>query len=373
MKKFIRPQAFILIFLLCFPLFAKERTAEEQDLEVNTVLEDLGGELLWDSFFQSGVILIGDKQAGQKLSFYVGGKGETGPVLLDDRTVLQIALPYLENGKLFFPREFVSALKENIIPVSTMPVLTVHKNKQNEGHQFNIAAIVVDPGHGGKDPGAIGQHIIDGKKVTIQEKDVTLKVSKLLYQLLKKGFPDKKVLITRTGDTYPTLEERVNKANSVNLKNNEAIIYISIHANYNFNKHARGFEVWYLDPEHKRQVLDSKSVDSPEEIFGILNEMMEEEFNRESILIAGSIAKRFSEAFGKSLPSRGLKAEEWFVVRKARMPSVLVELGFVSNEQDAKMFLDDKQLQKFADALYLGIADFIESFENSSGFIAAGE
>jgi len=377
MKKFT---AVCLFVFLVYPLPAKKAAGGGGDgPEAGMAPEDFNGELLWDSLSQAGVLLIkgggGEKQnAGgeeyRKLSFYAGKKGETGPVLLDDETVLRLALPYVENGRLVFPPGFVSVLKGYIKNEGAAAGTSVNRDRQEEEYQFKIAAVIVDPGHGGKDPGAVGEHTINGKKIKLQEKDITLKVSGLLYEQLVKGFPDKKIMITREGDTYPTLEERVNKANSLDLKDNEAIIYVSVHANYNFNRKARGYEVWYLDPEHKRQVLDKKSLNSPAEIFGILNEMMEEEFNRESILIADSISKRFLDVFGERLPSRGLKAEEWFVVRKARMPSVLVELGFVSNEEDAKMFLDDKELQKFSDALYLGIADFIESFENSGGFIA---
>ena len=67
--------------------------------------------------------------------------------------------------------------------------------------------------------------------------------------------------MTRTGDTYPTLEERVNMANNVKLADNEAIIYISIHANSSFNKTASGFEVWYLPRDYKRNDLtDGKNI-----------------------------------------------------------------------------------------------------------------
>ena len=96
--------------------------------------------------------------------------------------------------------------------------------------------------------------------------------------------------------------------------------------------------------------------------------MLEEEITTESILLANSILKRLGETLGKSMPSRGLKAEEWFVVRNARMPSVLVELGFVSNEADALLMNDEAYLKKLSDALYKGISDFIAFFERSGGF-----
>jgi N-acetylmuramoyl-L-alanine amidase len=64
------------------------------------------------------------------------------------------------------------------------------------------------------------------------------------------------------------------------------------------------------------------------------------------------------------MPSRGLKAEEWYVVRKARMPSVLVELGFVTNAEDARLLSDPAYLQQFSLSIYNGIVDFVTKFEN---------
>jgi N-acetylmuramoyl-L-alanine amidase len=164
--------------------------------------------------------------------------------------------------------------------------------------------------------------------------------------------------------------DRVLIANSVPLKENEAIVFVSVHANASFKKEARGYEVWYLKPDYRRNVLDKSKYTGSKEVIPILNAMLEEEFTTESIMMAQSILKRLGEAVGKSMPSRGIKAEEWFVVRNARMPSVLVELGFVSNEQDTLLMADEGHLQKMAEALYNGVADFVTAFERSGGFTA---
>jgi N-acetylmuramoyl-L-alanine amidase len=86
--------------------------------------------------------------------------------------------------------------------------------------------------------------------------------------------------------------------------------------------------------------------------------------------MARQILGRLEEAVGKTTPSRGLKAEEWFVVRNAKMPSVLVELLFLSNEADFLLISDDVYLKKLSEALYKGISDFIALFEHSGGFTA---
>jgi N-acetylmuramoyl-L-alanine amidase len=115
-------------------------------------------------------------------------------------------------------------------------------------------------------------------------------------------------------------------------------------------------------------VIDPGKTGGAKEIASIYNDMLEEQFTTESVLMAQSIVKHFNAAFGKELPSRGIKAEEWFVVRKARMPSVLVELGFVSNEKDAALMMDGNGRKRFADAIYNGIVEFVDRFEKSGGF-----
>jgi N-acetylmuramoyl-L-alanine amidase len=226
----------------------------------------------------------------------------------------------------------------------------------------------VDPGHGGKDTGAVGNHVINGMPLQLVEKDLNLRVSRDLHALLSAAYPDKRVLLTRTGDTFPTLEDRVVIANSVPLKDNEAIVFISIHANASFNKAGRGYEVWYLSPDYRRTVIDETKNHDSAEVLPILNAMMEEEFTTESIMMAQFIMNAFQENLGAYIPSRGIKAEEWFVVRNARMPSVLVEMGFVTNEEDALLMTDEAYLQKLSQALYKGIVDFIAMFERSGGF-----
>jgi N-acetylmuramoyl-L-alanine amidase len=166
---------------------------------------------------------------------------------------------------------------------------------------------------------------------------------------------------------FPSLQERVDLANSVTLGENEAVIFISIHANSSLNKNARGFEVWYLDPDYRRELVDKSKYG---ESAVIVNWMMEEEFTTESILMGQNILSRMGEALGTAVPNRGLKAEKWFVVRNAQMPAVLVELPFVTNQQDADIMADDTYLKKFAEAIYKGITDFVGAFERSGGFTA---
>jgi N-acetylmuramoyl-L-alanine amidase len=235
--------------------------------------------------------------------------------------------------------------------------------------RFSVAAILIDPGHGGKDPGAMGERTAGGKKVRVLEKDVTLAIGTMLYASLKARYPERKVLITREDDRYPTLEDRVEMANSVALEANEAIIYVSIHANSSFNKSARGFEVWYLNPDYRRTLVEPSGPGGPaRDVSSILNDMLEEEFTTESVILAKGISSGMQAQVGADSQNRGIRADEWFVVRNARMPSVLVETGFLSNADEAALLGRDDYLRRLADGIYNGIVDFVGYFESMRGY-----
>jgi N-acetylmuramoyl-L-alanine amidase len=365
--------SFLLFLLILLPLrvsaqtplaavqSASAQSAAPQTFSLDEALAALqsagnsgGPEFRWDPFLQSGVFSMGDHYG----AFNPAVAGQTGFLMLDGRELFTVPLPYQERGELVFPRSFVQTLQDAFI-----------RFLEEDATRFRIAAIIIDPGHGGKDPGAIGHPVVNGKMLEVVEKAIVLNVSKLLKTELSRAYPDKRILMTREGDTFPSLEDRVAIANSVSLRDNEAIIYISIHANYNFNAGARGYEVWYLSPDYRRNVLpDHSKYEDSKEVIPILNAMLEEEFTTESVIIAQSILKSFKETLGGSVPSRGLKAEEWFVVRNSRMPAVLVELGFVSNPEDARLMTGEDGLRKLTDALYKGITDFVSVFERSGGF-----
>jgi N-acetylmuramoyl-L-alanine amidase len=348
----------LLFFILVFQAYADSSVPQsDKVLTLDEALSALGkaAELRWDPFFSSGALISGTHEA----AFISGREGETGMVLLDHRDILTLPLPFLEQGVLKFPETFLNRIKN-----------TFNRYMEEDSDRFRIAAIIIDPGHGGRDPGASWDHTIQGKVLKSVEKDITLKVSRMLYSAMTAAYPDKKILMTREGDTNPTKDARVSMANSVPLGANEAAIYISVHANSAFNESASGYEVWYLSPSYRREVIDQSKYQDSKEVLPILNSMMEEELTTESILLANYILKRMGEVVGNRSPSRGLKAEEWFVVRNARMPSVLVELGFVSNQTDALLMNDDIYLKNLSDALYKGISDFIAFFERSGGLAA---
>jgi N-acetylmuramoyl-L-alanine amidase len=263
----------------------------------------------------------------------------------------------LERGSLRFPEAFVAQVKN-----------TFSRYVEENRSRFRIAAIIIDPGHGGRDPGATGlhtMHTIQGKTITLVEKDINLTVARQVHASLAAAFPDKRVLLTRDRDTTLSLEERSSFANSVPLAENEAAVFVSIHGNSSHNRDARGYEVWYLPPDYRRDVLDRSRFAGSEEVIPILNSMLEEEITTQSILLGKSILRRTEEAIGKSPPNppnRGLLERDWFVVRNAKMPAVLVELLFLTNRDDAILLSDDAYLKKLSEAVYKGISYFIAFF-----------
>jgi len=357
-KKFL----FLIIPLLFFPVFSLSA------LSLDEIIDNLGkiqgaegkkAQFRWDPFFQAGVFSLGD----HNISFFSGfGPDESGFFLLDNNEVFAAELPFQDSGQLFFPNAFFASLGSAFAHAI-----------QEDASRFRVAAIIIDPGHGGKDPGAIsaGEFTINGKTYKAIEKNIALDVSLRLRKTLEHAYPGKRILMTRDSDTFPSLPERTAIANSVPLKENEAIIYISIHANKALNNsRARGYEVWYLNPDFRRDVIGIESNGNSSSILPILNDMLQEEYTTESILIAQSILGAFKEVLGSSVPSRGIKAGEWMVVKNTRMPSVLVELGFLDNRDDVILMTTEDGLRKLTDALYKGIAGFITAFEHSGGFTA---
>ncbi len=104
-----------------------------------------------------------------------------------------------------------------------------------------------------------------------------------------------------------------------------------------------------------------------EDIAPILNVMLEEEFTTESILLARDIMDGLNTNIGTESPNRGVRAEEWFVVRNARMPSVLVETGFVTNPEEASLLSSEDYLRRLSDGIYTGIVNFVQYFESMKG------
>ena len=308
-------------------------------------LDSMGMELRWEPYRETARLSRGYRTA----SFKVGEPW----LLLDFSRQVPCEPISKREGVLLLPR-------------STEETLRAFFFDGKKGAGPRVGAIFIDAGHGGKDPGTIGRHLTGGKELVLYEKDIVLETSLMLGEMLKNHFPGKQIAFSRTDDSYLTLEERPELANRIRLAENEAIVFISIHANASLNPAAKGFEVWYLPPDYRRSLISEKEVErESKEILPILNTMLEEEFTIESVLLAKYILKGLEAEIGGVSDNRGLKDESWFVVRKAKMPSVLVEIGFVTHPGEAELLADPRHLQKIAQAIYNGVVSFVRFFEET--------
>lgn len=329
------------IIILLLHMSVAAPVAAEKTISAADAAKALDADVAWNPLSQEITFTVGEHTAQCRI-----GK----PLVFFD---------YREAAVTYAPQMSMDA--QPILPAALFTQLEDFFKRFNTGSFFRVGAVLIDPGHGGRDPGTVGSYIENGKTIPVYEKNIALTVSLALDELLRKTYPDKKIILTRSGDTYPSLEERVEMANGVPLQKNEAILYISIHANASLSNRASGFEVWYLPPEYRRNLIDKTT--ASKEIVHILNSMMEEEFSTESILIAKNISDGLDAQIGKESKNRGLKEKEWYVVRNAKMPSVLIELGFVTNPEEAKRLNTPSYLQKCAQGIYNGLTAFISRFE----------
>ncbi len=238
------------------------------------------------------------------------------------------------------------------------------------GPDNKIDVIIIDPGHGGSDYGAIGQR-------GTREKNVTLSIAKKLAKLIRK---DKqfKVIMTRDRDKTVSLQQRAAIANTAG-----ADLFISIHANASVRKHVRGWNVFFLAPAKNdsaravaqfensfflREQLESgentderlDNLDDP--VLTILNEMIMTEFQAESHDFAMMVDKEFRRSL--DIPARGVDQAGFFVLNKVFTPSVLVEVGFISNKKEEKLLKSGKYQEKVAKAIYRAIKRFKAKYEH---------
>ncbi len=218
--------------------------------------------------------------------------------------------------------------------------------------------VVIDAGHGGHDKGAIGSH-----KYSIYEKNITLDVSKRLGKLIKGKYGGKvKVLYTRLTDKFITLKGRADMANR-----NDADLFISIHCNSNPNHSPYGSETYVLGLHRsddnfevaKREnsvilleddykvTYEGFDPNSPESVIGL--SLMQDAHLDQSIEFADDVQKHFTNIGRKN---RGVKQAGFLVLRETAMPSVLIELGFVSNSTERSFLNSSSGKSKVANSIF---------------------
>jgi N-acetylmuramoyl-L-alanine amidase len=220
-----------------------------------------------------------------------------------------------------------------------------------------IRKIVLDPGHGGKDPGAIGPG-------GIAEKDIVLSVAKKLARKLKEDM-GAEVVLTRKDDRFIPLEDRTAIANA-----EEADLFISLHMNASPNGEAKGLETYYLDNTTDEASLrlaareNSTSRRNISDLQFILSDMTQNMKLEDSITLAHRIQRSLVDDMSTKLSDvrdLGVKKALFYVLVGARMPSVLVEMFFITNKTEGRVMSQESYQNAVVGALYDGIVKYRES------------
>ena len=220
---------------------------------------------------------------------------------------------------------------------------------------LGVKKIVIDPGHGGKDPGAIA--------FGLKEKDIVLDIAKKLAPVLAKELGCE-VLLTRDSDVFISLEERTAIANSEN-----ADLFVSLHINAHTSANVRGLETYYLnlsaDAEAMRVAAreNSTSTHQMSDLQDILSDIMKNSKMSESSRLAQQVhnsilTKAKTNGFG-DIRNLGVKQAPFYVLIGAEMPAILIEIAFISNEEDVRNLQNAKFITMLTQEIAYGIKTYV--------------
>ena len=240
---------------------------------------------------------------------------------------------------------------------------------------FNVSAqkkvaikrVVIDAGHGGQDPGTIGQRA--------KEKNVALAIALKLGNLIQKNFKDVKVIFTRDHDVFVELDRRAQIANDL-----KADLFISIHCNANNNHSLRGAETYVMGLHRTRANLEIAKTENASILMEadyanhyagfnpnsdesyITFSMFQDAYLEQSMEFAAEVQKQFEERVGMN--DRGVRQAGFLVLYKTTMPSVLVETGYLSNPSEETFMVTDKGQEYIASAVFRAFRNFKQNVEH---------
>ena len=284
-------------------------------------------------------------------------KSDTVRVVLDIKSIADYKIFMLPNPYRIVIDIYGTGSKYVKAKSVTKPTKTSQDTKKAiKKTATKVRTIVIDAGHGGKDPGAVG-------KRKLREKDVTLKIAKFLKKDLSRRTKSK-VILTRTKDVYVPLDERTAIANS-----KDADIFVSIHINASKRRAANGVETYYLGAsgdEASRRVAERENASTSEEMNDILQyilkDLQQTGNKNESVRLASVIQERLAGDLKKkykNVKSNGIKGALFYVLVNCNMPSVLVEVSFISNPEEEKRLKTDKYLKDVSKSISDAIVDYI--------------
>jgi N-acetylmuramoyl-L-alanine amidase len=280
------------------------------------------------------------------LSIFNEEDAKTYYLLLDKKIIIKNKIKE-EEKKI---SEDTPLINEEEIPLPfDMPKKTNNKAK----------VIVIDAGHGGKDPGAVGPN-------NEQEKVVVLKIAQYLYNNLKAlGYQP---YLTRDDDRYLTLKERTSLANKKN-----ADLFVSVHANAVTKDrvmYARGIETYFLSParsdrakgvaalENKEDMEAMDSFNDQDLVLTLLNRGKTVQSQKMAIDVQSHILYQLRKRYGKEIIDNGVREAPFWVLVGAQMPAVLVEVGYISHPEESKLLISDTYQQEMANGIAEGITAY---------------
>ena len=255
----------------------------------------------------------------------------------------------------------ISNSSEMIISSTTKTKNVAIKNIDIEKNKWKFSTIIIDPGHGGKDPGAVGY------RGTL-EKDIALDVAKRLEKKISKNMKVKTVL-TRDEDIFLKLGERTRIANE-----NNGSLFISIHANAATDRRASGFETFLIGPnKNEAAVRVAARENSVLELEGVAGKKLTNEDLIQATIAQSAFASKsekfaalVQEEIGKRVQgkNRGVKQAGFYVLMGASMPNVLVELGFISNLAEEKKLRSSQYREVLATAIFRALEKYEKTLDN---------
>ena len=295
-------------------------------------------------------------------------KGVRKTIDVDDGIVRKVRVAQHSHQTVRVVVELVSALQFNVVSLEDPDrvVITVEGKGKAERADGGTPSrkstgwtVVIDPGHGGKDPGAVGYR-------GLEEKGVVLRLARMVANRLQKHGRVMPIL-TRNEDVFIPLEERVAIANK-----RMADLFISIHTNASLKKDARGVATFYLDNTTDRAanrlaaMENASSKRSPNELEIILKDLRVNMHAERSVALAGQIQEALVSRLRRKyrdVEDGGVKGALFMVLLGAEMPSVLAEVSFITNSTEGKRLRQKRYLSTIADGLARGILSHLEKEE----------
>ncbi|TGK15580.1 N-acetylmuramoyl-L-alanine amidase [Leptospira fluminis] len=304
--------------------------------------------------FESAILVGSVSHPSGEIRFRIGS-----PFYSFNGSLEKTNLPVLYRDKDFLlPPEvveaiFVRLLSEDVKYEFSDSELTFEILPKAE--RLHLASIIVDAGHGGKDPGTSS-----GKG--IQEKTVSLQVARILKKFLNKVYPEVRVVLTRSEDHFVELERRSDIANKETQKGG-SVLFLSLHCNASISEDVNGFEVYYLsqtpstESARETSILENKIVGrrGGTDIRKIQAGMLSSLIQRRSRALAHSVESEMKKKLAPKILSRGVKKADFSVLRGSLMPAILVEMGYLTSGKESEQLANQAQQVRIAKSILEGI------------------